>query len=776
LNPQAPAPLHWLVERCLAKASRDRFETTEELRREFSAIVTRASQRAAASPSVNNIPTPRTALIGREAELSKLRDLVDDTDVRILTLTGPGGIGKTRLAVELGRQVADRFAGGACFVQLEKVSGAGLVPSEVALALGVSQWPGVAPEAAIENHLTQLAGPMFLILDNFEHVLEAGLFVARLASDRVKVLVTSRAPLRIYGEYEFAVPSLNSGYGEGREERSPAVRLFLERATGLRGSTLDQEHLGIVSAICSRLDGLPLAIELAAARTKLFPLRTLAARLDNPLAVLVGGSRDLPQRQHTLRATIDWSYNLLDAEHRKLFRRMAVFVGGATVEAIEAVCDTRRDLKVNLWDAMELLADNSLIRRIDFDDAEPRFTLLETMREYGLEQLAAAKEEPYTRKAHAAYYLVLAEEEAHAMRRERTGKHRFDGDLGNFRAALDWLAMSGEVEWGLRLVMALGMYFFSLRLHTEGLDRLSRLLALPGVERFPRLRNYGKFWQTDFTAEGGFDSSFSGYYEAWKLFEEANDRQGMFHVAHRLGYSLKFTDLAEARRWSERAVELARETGHPAMLAGALSNQADVVKAGNRTYARALYVEAMRLFESSGDEENAIWSLSHQADLYREEGNEIQARSLYQDALRRFRQLGLSHGVASCLHDLAGLDAAGGRLAEARRLYQESLHLYGPENPVDLPRVLESLAEVAIQGGQPERALALAGAAAAIRKRFHAHATDPARRAQVEKKIDSARKDAGGEAAAFWMKGWNMSLEKIIEYAAQGGDETWTIS
>jgi predicted ATPase len=553
--------------------------------------------------------------------------------------------------------------------------------------------------------------------------------------------------------------------------RSPAVRLFLERATGLRGSTIDSEQLGIVSAICTRLDGLPLAIELAAARTRLFPLKTLQARLDDPLAVLVGGPRDLPQRQHTLRATIEWSYNLLDAEHRKLFRRMAVFVGGATVEAIEAVCDTRRDLQVNLWDALELLADNSLIRRIDFDETEPRFALLETMREYGLEQLAAAKEEHYSRKAHAAYCLVFAEEQAPSMRRERTGKHRFDADLGNFRSALDWLAMNGEVEWGLRLVMALGVYFFSLRLHTEGLDRISQLLALPGVERFPRLRNYGRFWQADLAFEDG-NSDQSDFYDAWKLFEGANDRQGMFQVAHRLGFILRFTDTAESQRWSERAVELARATGHPGMLAGALSNLADVVKAGNPTYARALYVEAMRLFESSGDEENAIWSLSHQADLYREEGNETQARSLHQDALRRFRQLGLSHGVASCLHDLAGLDAAGGRLAEARRLYRESLRLYGPENPADLPRGLESLAEVAIQGGQPDRALALAGAAAAIRKRFHARATNPVRRAEVEKKIDLARKDAGGEAAAFWMKGWNMSLEEIIEYAVQDGDDT----
>jgi predicted ATPase len=772
LNPQAPAPLQWVVERCLRKAPRDRFETTEELQREFSAIVTRAGQ-LVASPPVNNIPTPRSALIGREAELSRLRDLVADPDLRILTLTGAGGIGKTRLAVELGRQVADRFTGGACFVQLEKVSDASLVPSEVALALGVAQWPGADPEAAIANHLRQLAGPVLLVLDNFEHVLEAAVFVARLASDRLKVVVTSRAALRVSGEYEIAVPALNSGYGAGREEmaRSPAVRLFLERATGLRGSTMDSEQLGIVSAICNRLDGLPLAIELAAARTRLFPLKTLQARLDDPLAVLVGGPRDLPQRQHTLRATIDWSYNLLDAEHRKLFRRMAVFVGGATVEAIEAVCDTRQDLKAHLWDALELLADNSLIRRIDFDETEPRFALLETMREYGLEQLAAANEEHYTRKAHAAYCLVSAEEEAPAMRRERTGKHRFDADLGNFRAALDWLATNGEVEWGLRLVMALGVYFFSRRLHTEGLDRLSRLLALPGVERFPRLRSYGKFWQADFALEG-FNSDLSGYFEAWKLFEETNDRQGMFRAAHRLGYTLRFTDMAESQRWSERAVELARETGHPAMLAGALSNLADVVKTGDRTYARALYVEAMRLFESSGDEENAIWSLSHQADLYREEGNETQARSLHQDALRRFRQLGLSHGVASCLHDLAALDAAGGRLAEARRLYQESLRLYGPENPADLPRGLESLADVAIQCGQPERALALAGAAAAIRKRFHARTTNPARRAEVEKKIDFARKNAGAEAAALWMKGWNMSLDEIIEYAVEGGDDT----
>jgi predicted ATPase len=709
-------------------------------------------------------------LIGREEELDRLGDLIADPDLRILTLTGPGGIGKTRLAVELGRQMADRFAGGACFVSLEKVSDASLVPSEVALALGVTQRPGVSAEAAIANHLRQLAGPVLLILDNFEHVLEAALFVSRLASERLKVMVTSRAALRVYGEYEFAVPALSSGQGAGR---SPAVTLFLERAPSLRSSAHSPEQLRIVAEICARLDGLPLAIELAAARTRLFSLKTLQARLDDPLAVLVGGARDLPERQHTLRATLDWSYNLLDAEHRKLFRRIAVFVGGATIEAIEAVCDTRQDLKIDLWGAIELLVDNSLVRRIDADDAEPRFALLETMREYGIERLAAADEETYTRKAHAAYCLVLAEEEAPTVRRERTGKHRFDAELGNFRAALDWLAINGEVEWGLRLVMALALYYYSLRLHAEVLDIISRLLALPGVDRFPRLRNFGRFWEADFAYElDPVDAD--GYVLAWKLFEAANDRQGMLQVAHRLGFNSP--DLPERRRWTERAVELARETGHTAVLAGALSNLADCVKDDNGTYARALHVEATHLFESSGDQENAIWSLSHQADLYRQEGDPGQARALYSEALSKFRQLGFSHGVASCLFDLGGLDAALGRYREARLFYQESLRLYGPENPAELPRGIESLAEVAIHSGQLERALALAGAGAAIRERLFVRTKNPVRRAEVARKIDDARREAGSAATAWWMKGWNMSVEETLEYALQDGDEPCTSS
>ncbi|HWG37156.1 MAG TPA: protein kinase, partial [Terriglobales bacterium] len=773
LNPEAPAPLQWLVERCLAKSAAERFPSMSEVRQELAAI---GAQRAAPAAAAlgNNLPAARTALVGREADLIRLRELAVDPSLHVLTLTGPGGMGKTRLAVELARSLGAEFPGGVCFVPLDQVSQPKQVEAEVARLLGVAGAPGQDQADAVAKHLEQgRGGPILLVLDNFEHVMDAALFVSRLASVHVKIVVTSRSPLRIYGEYEYPVASLLQAGGGAK--RSAAVQLFLERAPGLRGVELTATQLQTIASICVRLDGLPLAIELAAARTKLLPLAALLERIEQPLNVLVGGARDLPQRQHTLRETLDWSYNLLDAAHQKLFARLSVFVGGGTIEAIEAVCDTREDLKLDLWEALEALVDSSLIRRMGAE-GEPRFGMFETMREYAGERLAAAHEEAYTRKAHAAYYMVLAEDRGSAARREHTGSHIFDDELGNLRSALDWLAAQGEAEWGLRMVGPLVVYFLAHRLNREMGAWLKRLLALPQLGANAKLRRWGEYWLADvnFELEGTAHAA-EGYRAAWDGFQQAGDREAMLVAAHRISHALQFEDAQESLMWSERSVNLARELGREGLLAGSLSNHADVLKlTGQHERAAQLYQEAARLFERAGDQENATWALNHEADLCLRSGQQERAEGLYTEALARFRALDYAPGVASCLHDLARLAAGAGQEGKARELFRQCLRLYGPSDVGELPLVFESVAAELLRGGRAPAALTILGAAAGVRERFAVVTLNPQARAAVEAGVEAARQGAGEAAAQCWMRGWNLPVEEAIQLALAEMEATWT--
>ena len=330
-------------------------------------------------------------------------------------------------------------------------------------------------------------GQFLLVLDNFEHLMPAAPTVAELLAmgPNLKILVTSRSALHVYGEHEFPVPPLalpdsRSAASVETLSQCPSVALFVQRAVAARPDfELNWESASAVSEICARLDGLPLAIELAAAWVKVLSPTSLLTRLASRLRLLTGGARDLPQRQQTLRAAMDWSHDLLSAAEQKLFRRLSVFVGGCNLEGAGAVCDTKADLDLDLLDGMASMVDKSLVRQVEAE-GEPRFMMLETIREYASEKLAASGERPQTKRAHAAYCLVLAEEEA-TEESEEEWLERLALEHDNFRAGLEWLTETGDAEWGLRLGTALFRFWEMRECLAEGRDKLGKVLKLPGA-------------------------------------------------------------------------------------------------------------------------------------------------------------------------------------------------------------------------------------------------------------------------------------------------------
>ena len=470
LNARLPAPLCWIIKRCLAKDPRERYASSHDLARDLAEVRDRflEAPREARESRPTSLPVQRTGFVGRVKERAAVRQLLLRPDAYLVTLTGPGGIGKTRLGLEVAGEMADSFPGGIHFVALAPLNEADLIASTICQALGVREAPEKPPIATLKEHLRDsLAAPMLLMLDSFEHLIAAASLVADVvaAGKKLKVLVTSRSPLHIYGEQEFPVPPLglpDPASGAGERPSGDAISLFANRAASVMPDfEVTEENAVAIAEICARLDGLPLAIELAAARVKLLSPAAMRTRLEKRLQLLTGGARDLPRRQQTLRGAIDWSYDLLGPAEQKLFRRLAVFVGGCTLEAAEAVCDSKGDLGLDILDGIESLMNKSLIQRIEPPGGEPRFVLLETIREYGLERLGSSSEESPTRRAHAAYCVVLAEDEA-SERAKKPGVprgpspghegsgwlDRLELEHDNFRAALDWLIENGRSGLG----------------------------------------------------------------------------------------------------------------------------------------------------------------------------------------------------------------------------------------------------------------------------------------------------------------------------------------
>ena len=779
---QAPAPLFWILERCLAKDPNQRYASTRDMARDLATLRDlRIDVSVSHAPPANNLPVQRTAFIGREREVADLRQLLNREDVRLVTLTGPGGIGKTRLALQVAGEVSEEFAGGVCFVPLSAVAGNESMTTAIAQAMGVREVRGHPSRESLRSYVRALAQPVLLLLDNFEHLVSAATEVAELLTlnSNLKIMVTSQALLHVYGEHEFPVPPLSApdmkSVSPAVEAMSgfPAVALFLERAKAVkRDFALTKENASAIAAICARLDGLPLAIELAASRIKLISPASILARLESSLSLLTGGARDLPLRQQTLRATMDWSYNLLNQAEQELFRRFSVFTGGCTLEAVEAVCDTQGDLGMDVLDGMASMVDKSLTQQLEQPGAETRFLMLSTIREYALERLRETGEEPAARRAHAAYYLVLAEECGGELNAHPEWLERFDFEHHNFREALEFLIRTGDSDWGMRLGAAL-FHFWEMREHfAEARALLAGLLELPGSQ--PKMRPRLLFYAAVFlSAQGDFAAGEKLQRESLKAYREQSDSRGIAVTLNALGITARDRgDLAMARTLFEQCVSTWRDLESPVDTARALSNLANVVRLqGDYVRASALYTECLTIFREAGDASGIAWTLNYQGDLVRETADFSAARSYYEKSLSAFRELGDGWGVASAICDLARLSAAERDYQNAEKLYSESITMFqelGHKRGV--ARVLECFAVNAAAQRRPEQSLRLAGAAAALRQRIGAPLI-PAEQSRLEKKLEPARnmlKNTAGLEA--WSSGWEMSLEEAVREALGSRD------
>jgi len=694
-----------------------------------------------AHKSRRKLPAQVTSFIGRSKEISEVRRLLDES--RLLTLTGPGGVGKTRLATQVAADLADEdaFEDGIFFVDLAPIRQGAQVGDTIVEALDIMVGGGQPISKLLETHLENKK--LCLLLDNFEHVLEAAPLVGSLLSTApdLKFLVTSREALNLYGEQEYSVPPLSLPDIDDSASLSSltdheAVALFIQRAQAVAPDfTLEDENVTSVAEICVRLDGLPLAIELAAARVKHFRPQALLNQIESRFTVLGKGPRDLPERQRTLRGAIDWSYELLDESEKKLFTRLSVFQGGRTIEAVEKVCC--HDLFLDVLDGLVSLLNKSLLWQEEGPESEPRFIMLETIHEYARERLQESGEAQDIHRRHSEYFTSLAERaEPHTRggREQLRWLRRLEAEHDNLRATHHWSTEAEEVELELQLVGSLGYFWWRHGHFSEGQQWIERALTL--IEDAP-----------------------------------AAVRARVLAAAGRVAFNQN--DPAAGERVLGQALEIYREIGTERDIGWTLIHLAMPFAGRPDEYehAQALTEEGLGLLRETDDQPGVAQALTNLGDQARLQGDLHRAIEAFEESLKIAREIGDKLRETIALLNIGLVAQNGGDAEHAQALLMESLSL--AEEISHLVMKVDSLgylASVSEALGRPEHAARLFGAVKALHNTygFGAQGTDLP---EWERSMARVGEQLGGVTFdSLWAEGQAMSLEEAIAYALEKPD------
>jgi predicted ATPase/class 3 adenylate cyclase len=693
-------------------------------------------------PTHHNLPQQLSSFVGRERAITELCGLLASS--RLLTLTGPGGIGKTRLASHIAAEVTLMYRDGVRLVELEALADPRLVLAAIAAALGVREQSGCPLLETLINALK--VRELLLVLDNCEHLVSACAEITqRLLAfcPQLRILATSREPLRINGETvrgvsPLSVPDLATLATPSQVVESEAVRLFIERAKAISpGFGLTEANAQTIGFICRQLDGIPLAIELAAARANVLAVDQIAARIDDRLRLLTVGRRAAPARHHTLRATVDWSYELLSEPERRVFERLAVFAGGCSLEAAEAVCGGQGVEREQVVDLLTQVVNKSLLIAQSSADGEQRYRLLETLRKYAVDRLVALQQLEGVRKLHAQYYVQVAEtanarlrnvREERSGRDERWGLNLLELEHDNLLAALNWALESGESELGLRIGGSLWRFWINRGHLTDAEHQLARLLP-----------------------------------------HAVTDSPASLQVTYGAGFLAMHSDrFAEGRALFEPLVERAEREGNWKVQAGALTQLAFILRHdGDIEKARSLGTLALQIRREHGDERGMANGYEGLALVAVAEGDHALALHLLDEAMEHGRAAGDTTGVAQCLRRAAMSHLAQGNLESASACLRESMLLYRDVwNPDRLALVVAGFGWLALADGQVERGFRLLGAAGGqiVQIGYTAPSRDPVN--QNPRAVASARQAVGDAVAdAALADGRAFTLDAAIQYA-----------